>query len=279
MEKKPRPPSTDADQSGSSIFVLVVDDYEPFRRFVCSTLGQRPDLQVIGEASDGLEAVQKAEELQPDLILLDLGLPTLNGIAAARQIRKLAPEAKIIFLTQESSADVAQEALSSGASGYVVKAHAGSELLAAVEAVCKGMQFVSSGLGALRAPITYRIDANERLIHTKCVGLVKLEEVIHHFRELERDPVCPDHLDVFLDLCELSSLPESGELGTMINAIALIRDKVEFGVCAIVASRDALVDMLMAFEELAQQYFREMRVFRVAAEAEKWLTLQRLAGQ
>ncbi|MGC1903570.1 MAG: response regulator transcription factor [Candidatus Acidiferrum sp.] len=279
MEKKPRPPSADADQSGSSILVLVVDDYEPFRRFVCSTLGHRPDLLVIGEASDGLEAVQKAEELQPDLILLDLGLPTLNGIAAARQIRKLVPEAKIIFLTQESSPDIAQEALSSGALGYVVKAHGGSELLAAVEAVCQGMQFVSSGLGALGVPITYRIDVNERLIHTKCVGLVKLDEVIHHLQELERDPVCPDHLDVFLDLCELGSLPESGELGSMINAIALFRDKIEFGVCAIVASRDALFDMMIGFEELGQQYFREMRVFRIATEAEKWLRLRRLAGQ
>lgn len=287
MKKKLRPPSAssaetpsaDTDQSGSSILVLVVDDYEPFRRFVRSTLGQRPDLQVIGEASDGPEAVQKVVDLKPDLIVLDIGLPTLNGIAAARQIHKLVPEAKIIFLTQESSVDIAQEALSLGALGYVVKAHAESELLAAVDAVCQGVQFVSSRLGALRAPITYRIDANERLIHTKCVGLVKLDEVIHHFRELERDPVCPDHLDVFLDLCELSSLPESGELRTMINAISLIRNKVEFGVCAIVASGDALFEMMKAFEEFAQQYFREMRVFRIAAEAEKWLTLQRLAGQ
>lgn len=259
----------------SSIRILICDDHEGWRRQVRSLLQARSQWQVIAEAVDGPEAIQKAEELKPDLIVLDIGLPSLNGIAAARQIRKLAPEAKIIFLTQESSADVAQEALSSGALGYVVKAHAGSELLAAVEAVCKGKQFVSSGLEALQAPITYRIDANKRLIRTKCAGLVKLDEVIHHFRELGRDPVCPDHLDVFLDLCELSSLPESDELGTMINAIALIRDKVEFGVCAIVASRDALFDMLMAFEELAHQYFREMRVFRVADEAEKWLTLQR----
>jgi hypothetical protein len=109
--------------------------------------------------------------------------------------------------------------------------------------------------------------------------LVKLDEVIHHLQELERDPVCPDHLDVFLDLCELGSLPESGELGSMINAIALFRDKIEFGVCAIVASRDALFDMMIGFEELGQQYFREMRVFRIATEAEKWLRLRRLAGQ
>ena len=125
-----------------TVRVLVVDDYEPFRRFVCSTLKQRPDLQVIGEASDGLEAVQKAEELQPGLIVLDVGLPTLNGIEAARRIRKFCPECKILFLSQESSADVVQKALSLGALGYVVKVHAGNELLAAVEAVCRGRQFV-----------------------------------------------------------------------------------------------------------------------------------------
>ena len=124
--------------------VLVVDDYGPFRRFVCSMLGTRPELQIVGEASDGLEAIQKAEELQPDLIVLDLGLPTLNGIEAARRIRKLSPQSKILFLSQESSSDVVQEALSLGAMGYVVKAHAGSELLAAVESVRQGRQFVGS---------------------------------------------------------------------------------------------------------------------------------------
>ena len=142
----PNPPPSDDNRSVPSVRVLVVDDYEPFRRFVCATLERRPDLQVIGEASDGLEAVQKAEELRPDLIVLDIGLPTLNGIEAARRIRKLCPESKILVLTQESSPDVVQEVFSLGALGYVVKAHAGSELLAAVEAICEGRQFVSRGL-------------------------------------------------------------------------------------------------------------------------------------
>jgi DNA-binding NarL/FixJ family response regulator len=97
-----------------SVRILVVDDFEPFRRFVRSTLQEKSELQDIREVSDGLEAVQKAEELQPGLILLDISLPTLNGIEAARRIRKLAPESKIVSLSQESSADVVQEALSLG---------------------------------------------------------------------------------------------------------------------------------------------------------------------
>jgi DNA-binding response OmpR family regulator len=130
----------------SSVRVLVVDDYDPFRRFICSTLRKRPALQIVGETSDGLEAVHKAEELRPDLIVLDIGLPTLNGIEAARRIRKLSPESKIVFVSQESSADVVQEVLALGALGYVVKAHAGSELLAAVEAVLEGRQYLSGVL-------------------------------------------------------------------------------------------------------------------------------------
>jgi len=133
----------------SSIRILVADDYEDWRRQTCLLLQTDPVLQVICEASDGLEAVQKAEELRPDLVLLDIGLPKLNGLDAARQVRKLAPDTKILFLTQESSVDVAQEALSLGALGYVVKAYAGTELLIAAQAVLQGKQFVSSGLSAL----------------------------------------------------------------------------------------------------------------------------------
>jgi len=103
----------------------------------------KPGLQVVGEASDGLEAVQKAVELRPDLILMDIGLPTLNGIEAARQIRKLAPESKIIFLSQESSAEFVQEAFRLGACGYIVKTRAESELLTALETVISGKKFVS----------------------------------------------------------------------------------------------------------------------------------------
>ena len=107
----------DGDYLPTPVRVLVVDDYEPFRRFVVSMLKQT-ELQVICRDSDGLEAVEKAAELQPDLVLLDIGLPKLNGIEAARRIRELSPKSKIIFVSQESSVDIVQEALSLGAQGF-----------------------------------------------------------------------------------------------------------------------------------------------------------------
>lgn len=116
------------------------------------TLANEPGLQIIAEVSDGLEAVQEAAELKPQLILLDIGLPTLNGMAAARQIREVAPESKIIFVSQESSLDVVQEALNLGACGYVVKTRAAIDLLAAVKVVLAGRQFVGGGLSGQQIP-------------------------------------------------------------------------------------------------------------------------------
>jgi DNA-binding NarL/FixJ family response regulator len=125
------------------IRVLVVDDFAPWRNYVLEKLRENSCLHVVDFASDGLEAVRKAMELKPDLILLDIGLPGLNGITAAKQIRELVPNSKIIFLTQETSIDIVQAALSSGAEGYVFKTSAEIHLLAAVEAVLSGKQFVS----------------------------------------------------------------------------------------------------------------------------------------
>ena len=126
--------------------LLVVDDHEAFRRFVCSTIRAQTNLQVVGEPQDGLQAVQVTEELQPDIVLLDIGLPGMNGLDAARQIGKIAPKARIIFLTQESSHDVVEEAFNRGAWGYVHKTQAGSELLDAINAVGNGRRFLSSSL-------------------------------------------------------------------------------------------------------------------------------------
>jgi DNA-binding NarL/FixJ family response regulator len=118
--------------------VLVVDDFLPIRRVVCSELRNIPELQVVAEASDGLTAVQLAQALQPHLVVIDVDLPRLNGIEAARQILALSPHSKILFLSQESSFDVIQAALATGAKGYVVKMHIGKSLPAAVSAVLRG---------------------------------------------------------------------------------------------------------------------------------------------
>ena len=129
-----------------AITLLLVDDFGAFRGFVSSLLRKKPELQIVAEASEGIEAVQKARQLQPSLILLDIGLPKLNGIAAAQQIRELAPQSKIIFVTQETSADIVKEAIGLGAMGYVVKTKVQSELLKAIDSVLEGKQFIGSGL-------------------------------------------------------------------------------------------------------------------------------------
>jgi DNA-binding NarL/FixJ family response regulator len=127
-----------------TVRILLVDDFKPWRSFVASLLRENPDWRVIGEASDGLEGVQKAEELQPDLIVLDIGLPSLNGIEAAASIRKVAPKSKILFLSENRITEIAATALSAGGLGYVVKSDGADELLVAVEAVLLGKRFVSS---------------------------------------------------------------------------------------------------------------------------------------
>jgi DNA-binding NarL/FixJ family response regulator len=130
----------------STFRVLVVDDHELIRKVVRLILQQRDDLQIVGEASDGLEAVQKAKVLRPDLILLDIDLPRLNGIQAARRLRDLVPRAKVLFLSVESSSDVVREAFNVGGAGYIYKLHVGSELLPAIETVLRGKQFIGSHL-------------------------------------------------------------------------------------------------------------------------------------
>jgi len=128
----------------TSIRILLADDFRGWRLQNRLLLQARPEWQVIAEASDGSEAVQKAEELKPDLILLDIGLPKLNGIEAALLIRQVSPRSKILFLSLHNSLDVVQAALSAGARGYVHKTNAQSELLPAVDAVLRGEQYVSS---------------------------------------------------------------------------------------------------------------------------------------
>lgn len=131
--------------------VLIVDDFEPWRRFLHSILQKLPQLRIIGEESDGLSAVQSAEQLKPDLILLDIGLPKVNGIEAARRIRELSPGSKILFASAYRSWDIVEAALAAGAGGYIVKTDAGKELLPAVDAILRGQHFISASLAGNNA--------------------------------------------------------------------------------------------------------------------------------
>jgi DNA-binding NarL/FixJ family response regulator len=130
----------------STIRILIADDYKDWRRQVRLLFQARPEWQVIAEAADGPEVIQKAEELKPDLIVLDIGLPKLNGIEAARQIRQLSPSSKIVFLSQNHDLDVVRAAWGTGALGYVYKTDFGRDFLPAIQAVLRGQPFVSSTL-------------------------------------------------------------------------------------------------------------------------------------
>jgi DNA-binding NarL/FixJ family response regulator len=130
----------------STIRILIADDFKGWRSQVRLLFQARPEWQIIAEAADGLEAIQKAEEFKPDVIVLDIGLPKLNGIEAARQIRQLSPNSKILFLSQNNDLDVVRAALGT-AQGYVYKTDFGSDFLPAIQAVLRGQQqFVSSSV-------------------------------------------------------------------------------------------------------------------------------------
>jgi hypothetical protein len=120
-------------------------------------------------------------------------------------------------------------------------------------------------------PVTYQIDKTNRIIRTKCLGPVTIEEVIDHFHALENDPGCPDRVNVLLDLSEETSIPTKENLTDVATEINRIRGRVQFGSCAVVACTDALYGMLRMFEVFTDQYFRELSVFRTKREAEAWL--------
>jgi DNA-binding NarL/FixJ family response regulator len=134
------------------IRILIVDDFQPWRSEVAAALGKGSGFQIIAEASDGLEAVEKYAELQPDVILLDIGMPRLNGIEAARQIIQTSPGAKIVFWSEYADRELVDAAFKLGAKAYIAKSEAATDLIPAIEAVLEEMLFVSKVLGITPAP-------------------------------------------------------------------------------------------------------------------------------
>ena len=130
----------------SRLRVLVVEDHEPFRRVICELLQQRADLLIVGEAADGLDAICQAEALRPDVVMLDIGLPMLSGIEVAGRIRAKVPDAKLMFVTNESSLEVVEQAFRRGAHGYVYKPRVQRDVLPVLDAIIRGGRFVSGGL-------------------------------------------------------------------------------------------------------------------------------------
>jgi two-component system, NarL family, invasion response regulator UvrY len=123
--------------------ILVVEDHEKVREQICKLLMSQSGFEVICEAANGLEGVRNAEELQPDLAVLDVSMPIFGGIEAAARIRRVASKARIVFLSQHKLEGVAQAALASGGHAYVVKSAASTDLVPAIKAAFKGEQFVS----------------------------------------------------------------------------------------------------------------------------------------
>ena len=132
--------------------ILLVDDFELWRAFVQTCLNQNENLRVVGVASDGLQAVEKAKELQPDLVLLDVGLPKLNGVEAAIRIRNIAPRSAILFLSDSPDPRIMDAALAAGGLGYVLKSEIARDLVVGIEAVLRGVRFVSRELWESRDP-------------------------------------------------------------------------------------------------------------------------------
>ena len=130
--------------------ILIVDDFLPWQRFVLTMFELETDFKIISVASNGLEAVQKAMELQPDVILMDVSMPGMNGIAATRQIRLLSPASRILFLSAHRSSDLIQATFDAGGSGYILKCDSNSDLIPGVRAVLLDRQFVSHTLKGWR---------------------------------------------------------------------------------------------------------------------------------
>ena len=128
------------------IRVLLAEDHTIVRKGLRALLADEPEIEVVGEAEDGREAVQMAQQLLPDVVLMDLSMPGLNGLEATRQIKRWVPEVKVLVLTRHANEEYVFQILRAGASGYVLKKAAPAELISAIRAVYRGESFLSPAI-------------------------------------------------------------------------------------------------------------------------------------
>jgi DNA-binding NarL/FixJ family response regulator len=254
--------------------ILVVEDFEWLRRLIVSSLQDAAEFQVT-EASDGLQAVQKAEEQQPDLILLDIGLPLLNGMMVARRVRRLAPSSKILFLSQETSPMVIRAALDLGAMGYVYKPHTLSDLLPAIEAVLGGKQFVSQGL-AEETPqkqgvcYSFDFDPTNRILRFCLKGRIT-DELMKDFYEGMREPAKRTQPDAgVLDTSTVTAFEVSAQVIRELAAASPIIPNPDFPRVVIAPSPD-VYGLMRMFVEQGGGTRRNLHVVR--ADSEAWAIL------
>lgn len=133
----------------TKVRILVADDHELVRRGLRSVIESQPGWEVSGEAIDGREAVQKVKQLKPDVVILDISMPGLNGLDATRQIMKVHPLAKVLILTVHESDQLAREVLDAGARGYLLKSDAGQDLVSAVEALRRNKTFFTANVAQM----------------------------------------------------------------------------------------------------------------------------------
>jgi DNA-binding NarL/FixJ family response regulator len=160
----------------SRITVLVAEDHTIVRKGICSLIDGKADIQVVGEAEDGREAIEKAEALTPDVVLMDITMPHLNGLEATRQIKKRCPQVKILALTMYTNEEYILQIIQAGASGYVIKQAAPAEMISAIHAVYRGDTFLS--------PSVSKVIIDEYMKHRASSTSARYDELTDREREV-----------------------------------------------------------------------------------------------
>lgn len=222
------------------IRVLLADDHVLLRQALRLLLELHDEIEVVGEVKNGREAVESAERLQPDVILMDMRMPGLNGIEATRQIRKRCPNTRVLIVTGIVEDDQILEALQAGASGYVVKQSDINELLVAIQAVARGNPYFSTSLSDGRSPMEYILAAQTRNREQEDDGLTSRErEILQLIAEGHSNQAIADELFLSVKTVEAHKAHIMTKLRVQ-SQTNLIRYALRKGIISLEASDDGV---------------------------------------